>query len=675
MILLNESQNVDLAMEIASNALVVAILLLIYGVFHFFFRRKKDGFLKFIRHFLLPFTFTSGFVVYFIGYQVGNTQCNPYAILPNILESLFSTTRLFILGNDLVELEAPFKHAAIFHAMFSLTAALAAFIFISVMASVFFKDWLIRLKIRSKDASENHFFFGINQSALALAIDLLKSSSERMVAFVNDMDENENQQLLALLPDSAYVVKNRSFLDSISLQKEEGLLQFFHHKEKHTHYGEHGNSIFHNLRIIKTRIGTAETHLYFLSDNEDWNIEHAKMTLNELKNHSCDNPVRIHIATYAEIAEKHFAHYTKLSTSEISVIIHHYATIVSRQLIAEHHPVDCLKINTETASSSTDFNVLIIGFGQLGTNVLRKLIEQGQFVGSVFHAIVIDKYMNILQGRFEHLYPGIMANYDIRFVEAEVGNSIFYKEIRNLIESLNYLVISLGDDNLNIQTAMEILEINSIKNKRSLKIFIKLENESHWKETLSEFKNQIFIFGESDKVFSENNILQSKVEKQARIVHAEYCELYDDNRSFDEISRHEQLSNISVAENLSAKVKLLGYDSLESFIANFKTNDEYKKSLSDIQKLNLSIGEHLRWNAFHFIHGWRALPFDKIQGKTKEEKHKNRKNTDLRLQSCLTTWERLAELSKIIGNDMQKGDADSVEHLYDFINYNPNNYV
>lgn len=654
--------------------ITVVILLLLIIVYQFRYKNRKDGFVQFIRYFLLPFTFLSGFLVYFIGYQVGNSHCEPFEILPNFLEAIFSTTRLFILGNDLVEIKDSFKEGnSLFHAMFALTAALAAFIFISFMAQVFMKSWLTRLAVCRKQTIENHFFFGISQSTLSLSTNLIKNNCKRLVVFVNDLCQDDNQHLYTQLPLNVYEIRRKSFLDDISLEKEEGLFQFLHDKKNHAHPKEHKEDIFHNLKVLVKKLDKAETHLYFLTNDEDWNIKYARLALNAIKNCPNRKAVRIHVSTYTAISEKHFAEYSKLSTDDITVIVHHYASVVSRELIAKHHPVDSVILNPETASATSDFNALIIGFGQIGTNILRKLIEQGQFVGSTFHATIIDKYMNILQGRFEHLYPGVIANYDLNFVEAEVGHSKFYFEIKKVVERLNYIVISLGNDNLNMQTALEILEINSIKDKKSLKILIKLEDESHWKETLNNFKDQLYIFGESDKVFSENNILQSEAEKRGRLVHCVYSNLYNDQRPFDKITRHEQLSNISVAEHLRPKVMLLGYAELAKFTSRYQNNDEYKNSLSEVQKLNLSIGEHLRWNAFHFIHGWTTIPFNQIQGATPKEKYKNRKNTDLRQHSCLASWQELEKLKEIIGEDMQKADIDSVENLYNFINYNPQN--
>lgn len=672
--LLNKFSAFSFNIEIMSNTAVVLVIFILFTFYLYSFRMKKEGFIQFIRHFLLPFTFISGFVVYFIGYQFGNPHGGWGSVIPNFLESIFSTTRLFILGNDLVEIKECVKDNAFFHAMFSLTAALAAFIFISFIAQVFFKNLIVRGRIKRKKATENHFFFGINQSTLSLSTDLLKKDN-RLVVFVNDLYEKEDQRFYSELSDDAYVIKRKSFLESISLEKEEGLLQLFQNKKKHAHNEVHNDDIFHNLQVLKNKIGIAETHLYFLTDDEDWNIELAKQTLLELEQLELEKPIRIHIGTYSEILDKHFQKWSKLKLEKISVIIHHYASIVSRQLITKYHPVDFVEINPDTANVKTDFNALIIGFGQIGTHVLRKLIEHGQFVGSTFHATIIDKFMNILEGRFEHLYPEVKTNYDLNFVEAEAGHAKFYAAIKTVINKTNYLVISLGNDNLNIQTALEILEINSIKTNGNIKIFIQLESESHWKETLTEFKDKIYIFGNSNEIYSEENILQSISKTRGRLVHNVYNEIiYPDpnNKPFDEISLHEQQSNISVAEHLYAKVRLLGYNDLNDFSNKFVNNEDYKKSVSDIQKLNLSIGEHLRWNAFHFIHGWTTIPIEKIAGKEKKEKYKNRKNVKFREHSCLTSWEKLKELEAVIGEDMQKADIVSVENLYNFIKHNQN---
>lgn len=667
--------------EFGPTLLIVVILLLLFGVYLLInHKNKKDSFIRYIRYFLLPVTFLGGLAVYFWGYQFGKPEATFFnaETIPNFFESIFSTTRLFILGNDLIEISDNIKHVPLFHAMFSLTVFLAAFIFISFLAHVFFKDWLTRTKIKFIRPAENHFFFGINNASLSLSKDLLKDDKNTLVVFINDFCDLDNQQDYLYIHENAYVLKRKSILESINLEKEEGLLQLFKKKESHEKSENCTENVFHRLTVLKKKIDNRDTHIYFFSDDDDWNIKHARQAIAELnelietKNKNGEiaikpKSIRIHVATWNEISEKHFINSLENNRC-ISVVVHNYATLVSRKLIEKYHPVDFIEIDSEQAIAKTDFNALIIGFGQIGTHVLRKLIEQGQFVGSEFKVTVIDKLMHVKEGRFEHLYPGVKDNYDVDFIEAEVGHHTFYKTVKDLIDKVNYIVIALGNDELNIQTALELLEINSIKERKLFRIFIQLEDENHWKETLYKYESQISIFGESDEVFSESNILQRDVEMSGKLVHQVYNNLYGGKDSFEFITRHEQLSNISAAEHLYAKVKLLGNNSLVEFSSNFDSNDAFIKSLKNDQELNMSIGEHLRWNAFHFIHGWTTLPMGQIPGNTPKEKYGNRKNTELRIHSCLISWEDLDKLKNVLENDMQIADTNSVLHLYDFIN-------
>lgn len=671
--------NLFSSIEIGSygpTLIIAAILLLFFLIYRIFHRiNPNEAFNRYIRKFLLPFTFGSGLLVYFWGYQVGNSGGELHDVFSNALESFFSTTRLFILGNDLVEIEAPFKHEPYFHALFALTASLAAFIFIAFLVQVFFKDMKTRSKIRQMKPVENHFFFGISKAALSLSDDLIKNNQNRLVVFINDFCEFDNPQQYAHISTQAYVIKRKLFSESVNLEKEEGILQFIKGGGSHLHAAKDSEVLFHHLKVLRDKIDGVETHMYFLTDDEDWNIKQARKAIGELKNVLGDGLemippkpiVRIHVATYNEMSEKHFTKSLKESKGKVNIVVHNYATLVSRQLIEKNHPVDFVAIDKEKAVATTDFNALIIGFGQIGTHILRKLIEQGQFVESTFNAAIIDRNIRMLEGRFEHLYPGVKPNYDLHFVEAEVGHHLFYETVRSVIDKTNYIVIALGNDNLNIQTALELLEIDSIKNKKLFKIYIQLEDNSHWKNTLLEYKKWISIFGESDTVFSEKNILQREVEMAGRLVHDIYNIMNNSTSTYDEIDRHDQLSNISSAEHLYAKVRMLGYESLDDFSSILTSNEAYLDSLSKDQLTNLSIGEHLRWNAFHFVHGWTTIPIDEIPGETADERYPYRKDVELRKHACLTTWEKLVPLGALIDRDMQEYDTNSVRHLYRFV--------
>lgn len=675
-------------------ALAGTYIFLLVLVYFIFYSGKSGGFRNFIKSWLLKLTILGGVAIYLIGYHVKEPDLN---LGVKFLLALFSTARLFILGNDLIEVHE--KVNAVFLIWFSVFSVSAALISTSVLINFIgrsFKSWL---RIFFNFSSKNYIFFGLNDASLTLAKDIRKNRKSSFIVFIQDIISAGDVAIEYKAWEMGAVVVNPNTVSNFfTLQHEEFVFQ------PNVSHGQHASGgidlILNRLGGLSRKIKNRPTEFFILSENETENFHQAKFLLSDIKKLKINKDFKVHVSVFSRISENQG---TKVLVKDVDIrekdmdikelVIHHYATLVSRSLINKYHPVDFVEIDKSQANAKTEFSALIIGFGQIGTHVLRKLIEQGQFVGHKFRATVIDRNMDALQGRFEHLYPEVVNNYSVDFVNAEAGHSKFYNTVKDKIKQTNYVVVALGNDELNLQTTLELLEINEIKAKPNLKIFVKLENESHWENMFEKPGDKVVIFGKSNDVFNAENMLQMDAEKRANVVHEVYRVLYGDTRTFDKISRHEQLSNISTAEHVYAKVRLLGYErrenltaTLSNFSQKYSDNENYKNSLTDIQRLNLAIGEHLRWNAFHFIHGWTFLPFDQILGNNPGEKYGKRKNPDLKKHSCLTSWEKLKELEAILKMDMQeagipeadmgkanmqKADIDSVEHLYDFINFIP----
>jgi uncharacterized protein (UPF0305 family) len=668
-------------------ALAGTYILLLVLIYFIFYSGKSGGFRNFIKSWLLKLTILGGVAIYLIGYHVKEPDVN---LGVTFLLALFSTARLFILGNDLIEVHE--KVNAVFLIWFSVFSVSAALISTSVLINFIGRSFKSRLRIFFNFSSKNYVFFGLNDASLTLAKDIKEKHKSSFIVFIQDIisagDVVMEQKVWEM---GAVVVNPNTVSNYFTLQHEEFVFQ------PNVGHGQHVSGgidlILKRLGGLSRKIKNRPTEFFILSENETANFRQAKFLLGDIKKLKINKDFKVHVSVFSRISENQG---TKVLVKDVDIkelVIHHYATLVSRSLINKFHPVDFVEIDKSQATAKTEFSALIIGFGQIGTHVLRKLIEQGQFVGHKFRATVIDRNMDALQGRFEHLYPEVVNNYSVDFVNAEAGHSKFYNTVKDKIKQTNYVVVALGNDELNLQTTLELLEINEIKAKPNLKIFVKLENESHWENMFEKPGDKVVIFGKSNDVFNAENMLQMDAEKRATVVHEVYRLLYKDTRTFDEITRHEQLSNISVAEHLYAKVRLLGYEhcnnvaeTLSRFSEKYTDNENYKNSLTDIQRLNLAVGEHLRWNAFHFIHGWTFLPFDQLLGNKPGEKHGKRKNPELKKHSCLTSWEKLKELETILKTDMQeaglpeaemvkanmqKADIDSVDHLYDFINFIP----
>lgn len=644
-----------------ANGIVILIPILLFLLFLLFFN-KKGGFEMFVRYIMLPFTLFGGFSVYMFGYQFGKSG---WDVIPNALEAFFSTGRLFILGNDLVEVSC-IKETVVFHACFSLVAASAVFVFISVVLNVFFKNRLLRCIIKLKKFDENHIFIGISHAALSLSQDLKKEKEKRLVVFIKDIDTCEDHTLFHQLKEPyIYVVKRQSLFESIHLEKEEGIAHINSGGKSHSSESIADVELFHNLNVIKRKMIRKKSHLYFLSEDEDRNLFMAQKAIEEMKEWPIKESVKIHVRTFSESTNKLYFNWAKFSQNKITVKLHNHSAIIARQLVDRHHPVDSIEVNNELAIANSNFNALIIGFGLTGTLILRKLIEQGQFVGSKFNATVIDKAMNQIEGRFGFLYPGAISNYNLDFIGTEVGQAEFYKIVSEKIKSLNYIVICLGDDKLNMQTAQDIHDLTRGLTLGKFKILVQIKSNSLYQNFSQKLNKDFEIFGRDIEIYTEDVIVQGLLESRARNIHQVYGKKFDLTETYDELTQFKQLSNISSAEHLRVKLKLI--DFTEELVKSYKNQTDFLNNLTEVQKRNLACCEHLRWNAFHFSNGWNTLYAAELP---KIPVYKDRQNEVTRKHACLVSWDELVPLSDILKKDLQQLDMDTIEYLYDFITEN-----
>lgn len=90
------------------------------------------------------------------------------------------------------------------------------------------------------------------------------------------------------------------------------------------------------------------------------------------------------------------------------------------------HPVNYVKVEKD-ATVSTDFNALVVGFGEVGMDSVRFLYEFGAFVKhsnqngfverSGFHCHVVDQHMEVLAGVFCANTPFIAMTINRRDIE------------------------------------------------------------------------------------------------------------------------------------------------------------------------------------------------------------------------------------------------------------------
>ena len=380
-----------------------------------------------------------------------------------------------------------------------------------------------------------------------------------------------------------------------------------------------------------------------------------------------------------------------------------------------NHPVEFVAVNPlgshNPATVSSPFVGLVMGFGETGEEAVKFLYEYGAFVHedataadsrrSPFCCYVVDRDMRNLEGQFASGIPGVdvekcdeeKSHALIRFYPFEYRSNAFHTQILGKIaETLNYVVVAIGDDEKNMTIAVEILRY--IRRKRAnldnFRIYVRAyekgsfkhlkEIARHYNLILGKDENEkcrtIVLFGQSANIYTYELVVRDKFEQEGQQYYEAYRSLQidaaGDEGTWEERHRKtmkpngsttkwDRMSKIIRKENLDrtnalhaqTKIRLLqkavGEASAKDFAQRALASREGKKDciryplLSPEENklmLNLAMCEHLHWNAAHEMMGY----VNNETGHRCDERTKQ--------HNCLKPWQEL---------DKESGAVDYID--------------
>jgi len=326
-------------------------------------------------------------------------------------------------------------------------------------------------------------------------------------------------------------------------------------------------------------------------------------------------------------------------------------------------------IDTSAARMKKKYRIgrVFAGFGNANIQMLKKSLIIDQLPGCDYRALAIDAdiekqaaiFRNSSRGLFRHttteeeaalFFPPPEEVCDIEFASMNTHSREFYERVIAEVKANNFtvVVVSLGEDKLSAETAMEIRQWayeNDIPPEK-LRLFIKVKKHSALSanDVLNPAGTDISIepFGFEDDIFNFNAITDEDADMLA--VHiAENYSGGGSGSSWDKLINHERDSNRYAALSIKPKLNMLGFDLTfdgnaeqdPAVIAAFES--AYAKS--EVQE-NLARLEHQRWNLYYLVSGWLPLPKAEVTAAS-------RKNQRKRKHACLSTFEGLEELAKM----------------------------
>lgn len=294
---------------------------------------------------------------------------------------------------------------------------------------------------------------------------------------------------------------------------------------------------------------------------------------------------------------------------------------------------------------SSPLNAMVIGFGQTGREALGFLYEQGAFVGKDFKKspFACTVLAPVPFEDYRRAYPGICEASGGDYIGCEAGSDTFWQTVAQKMPSLNYIVIALGEDSLNLKTAVDLVEYAYRTGKdlsHNFVILIEQGNPTRLDEvtlkhynSIAQYHSCIKTFGALSEIWTFDNITGANLTARAKKYFAGYHRAQgmpleeafaawdareEEIRNTTDYARHSKLvrqrsQDYSDCFSTDTKAALAGPEIMaqrkeiaECIPPSFETT-HYTGTDKHIETVlhYLAVQEHLRWEASHVALGYR----------------------------------------------------------------------
>ena len=518
-----------------------------------------------------------------------------------LLRSLMCSLQLFAANIDSNVLDGIKGHEYV-KGLISVQAVLSFSCTIAILISLVYVRLRAYLKLYRSTVINDHYnhlyvFFGINEPSRLLAKDIRAKDGSAQILFVENsyVDEEDHggwdsivgmfthrRETFAVVDDlNARVTFTETQLNNIVIEDENENFE--------------GKDIFSEINLLKLKDlilklklygKESQLHIFFLSRNEEENIQAISVLARDTT-----------ILSNGDITQKLYCHARQNGLNrvieniavkrglDVRIIDSSHLSVELLKAAPSNHPVRLVELDEKNPTTvKSPLNCLIVGFDEAGQDAMKFLYEFGAFVSntgmpekevrSTFHCLAIDKRMDELKGVFTTFAPAAMTqkNSDgsslIELRKCDCMSGEFYEDILNetMRKNLNYIVITVGDDDFGMLLAVRILNhIRLVRDDLSkLRIYVRsyCSDRESYMQKIANYYNEgynqdqnkglktlpvIIPFGQSEKIYSYDMIIREELLTQAKTYQKQYCEMKGEKELWD--LRHELLTCAKKKDN------------------------------------------------------------------------------------------------------------------------------
>ena len=666
---------------IAISCLIVFIIT-IWNIIKLFSKGSKDKISRRNSVFTTSavLVFLGGIILYFVGYDYGGTDKNTFTL---VLRSVLSSFEMFLSKSNLIGIANNCKDSELYMFCFAIIHALALTISTLFAVLCFGKRilyWYRGFKWRLIDSDDiTNVFWGLNERSFVLAHDITKSSDkkERFIFLDFPLQEespSKGQSFSGILGLFSYKIN--------ALRKISGLRNCIMMRSslRPSSVQDTNADFFDAMNIYRLKQildKSTKVRFFLLTTDEDANLKAAISMLN--KNVCANTKLTIYCSARKSmlnrLIEERWENKLKLIDDSRAAV-----TQLKMEPDKMHHPIDFVDIDKERGCVTSKFKAMIVGFGSTGQDALRFLYEYSAFADKNGNKLpveihIIDNNLSAVKGKFWQEVPGMdmLVDKEVFFHDISAGSVEFDKFLNANIEQMNYIVVAAGSDETNMDIASMIMDkalLYRTKKMSHFKVFVRMYSDNSivkfdaavkvYKEFCSGNEYApLEYFGNTKELYSYNIIVKNHYEEEAVNFYNSYCKAVGSSTTWGERREKEimKLGKIYGKRSLRrkegqdkancqhcyTKMKLLNLT--ERQVSLSLPNWKKDKSIIDIEKekitpwlislYNVSICEHLRWNASHIMLGYVPMTDEvqKLISGTCDEVTKQ--------HSCIKNWKEL----------------------------------
>lgn len=649
-----------------------------------------------------------GVILYMVGFNEHGSAASNVALL---LRSSLSSMEMFVSHSDLIEVNEKFHGNPTYMALFALThfcAVAISAIFILRLFGFRLVSWVKVMKayICSWLPLNCNYYvmFGVNSNTLMLANSIHKKRKEekQRIIFINmpekghshaatrfsfshffHSDSNGIDKYLEDIEMMGALLFNssRSFDNPILKHSIDDVFKVFQALDFSWIVRMSLQNLLRNSATRKNKkFNGSKVEFFFLSDEEKDNLI-AVTVLQKIQKKQIDyKNFSFNCYCHARKSQNNAAMFNEGALAfKVHIIDTSNLAVLDLKRDNRYHPVNFVEKDTNTGTVKSAFTGMVIGFGETGRDAFRFLYEFSSFTKdnqgnpSAKKIHVIDKDIDDLKAEFLEEAPALKNNSEIEWWNVKSTHSAgYWDKLKSVIQELNYIVISVKDDEEAVGIATSIFEYayRYKDNLNRFKIFVRLRNSMRedFLRKHKEFFNVIVPFGSVMDAFSYETINKDVLEKAAKRFKYRYDILY--GAKFDVIENGNEEEYADEAWLKRRKVYLEETDAVKRKESEIKIWYQEEQDRSNVWHIytkialvnedvtpeslqldsnkqllqNLSDCEHLRWNAKMELLGFEPATSEDIKKEEEKSKDKQRdpwRSLKLRRHECIVDCQTL----------------------------------